>query len=62
MNIFKPTTFTWEQLGLFKWGIFLIGIAVGAKWADFFFNYVWMLLIIGLILCVAPTLAWVREH
>jgi len=62
MNIFKPTTFTWEQLGLFKWGIFLIGIAAGAMWPAVFSKYVWVLFVLGLILCISPTITWLKEH
>ncbi|MDE1944385.1 MAG: hypothetical protein KGI78_04440 [Patescibacteria group bacterium] len=62
MNLFKPTTFTWEELGLFKWGIFLIGIAAGAEWWETFAPYVWWLLAIGLALCIPPGIAWFNEH
>ncbi len=62
MNLFKPTTFTWEQLGLLKWGVLLIGIAIGAEWPDAFTPYVLPLVVVGLILCIPPALAWVREH
>ena len=36
MNVFKTFTFTWQQGLLFKWGVFAIGIAVGAYWSEFF--------------------------
>ena len=62
MNLFSPTTFTWEQLGLFKWGVFLIGIAVGAFWPGIFYPYSLALVGIGIILCVPPTIAWIKEH
>ncbi|MHB8660772.1 MAG: hypothetical protein ACYC75_02440 [Minisyncoccota bacterium] len=62
MNIFKSTTFTWGQLGLLKWGVFLIGIAIGAEWPGIFSTYVFVLVIIGLIFCIPPALAWFSEH
>ena len=62
MNIFKPTTFTWKQLYDFKWAVFLIGIGVGTAWADFFAPYKILILIIGLILCIPPAIAWLKEH
>jgi hypothetical protein len=62
MNLFKPTMFTWKQLGSLKWGVLFIGIAIGAQWPDFFTPYVLILVIIGLILCIPPALAWFGEH
>ena len=34
MNVFKTFTFTWQQGLLFKWGVFAIGITVGAYWSE----------------------------
>jgi hypothetical protein len=62
MNIFKPTTFTWKQLGLLKWGTLLIGVAIGAEWSDVFSPYVLTIAIIGIILCIPPTITWFKEH
>lgn len=62
MNLFKPTTFTWEQLGLLKWGVLLIGIAIGAEWPGAFSPYLLAIVIVGLILCTPPALAWIKEH
>jgi hypothetical protein len=62
MKLFTATTFTWEQLGLLKWGVLFIGIAIGAEWPDAFAPYVLAFVIIGLLFCIPPALAWLREH
>ena len=62
MNIFRPTTFTWGQLYEFKWAIFLIGIAIGAKWPQVFSPYAVWLFVLGLALSIPPAIAWFREH
>ena len=62
MNLFKPTTFTWKEIALLKWSVLLIGIAIGAEWANIFSNYFLVLIIIGLILCIPPTIAWIKGH
>jgi hypothetical protein len=62
MNIFKPTTFTWSQLYEFKWAVFLIGIAIGAFWPQIFAPYAIWILILGLLISIAPAIAWFREH
>lgn len=62
MNIFKPTTYTWEEMGLFKWSIFLIGIAAGLYFYAELERYMLGILIVGLLLAVYPTVVWIREH
>ena len=61
MNLFKPTTFTWEALGLLKWSAFLIGIAAGSYWAAFFAQYALWLLVVGLVLAIYPAIVWFRK-
>lgn len=54
MNLFKTFTLKWWQGGLFKWGVFLLGIAVGACWHDFFGGYIPVLIIVAV-----PSLAYI---
>ena len=61
MNIFKSTNFTWWQLGLLKWAVLFIGIAVGATWPEVFSSYAVLLLIIGLVLSVYLGVIWFRS-
>lgn len=62
MNIFKSTTFNWKQLGLLKWAVLLIGIAIGAAWSDIFSPYILVLIILGLILSIPPARVWLRAE
>lgn len=61
MNIFKPTTFTWWQIGLLKWAVLLIGIAIGATWSDALVAYVPLMLAVGLLLSVYLLVVWSRN-
>jgi hypothetical protein len=61
MNIFKSSRFTWWQLGLLKWSIFLIGIAIGATWPQVFAEYALILFVLGLILSIYPAVVWFRN-
>jgi hypothetical protein len=61
MNIFKPTTFTWGQLGALKWGVFLIGIAFGATWPQLFSPYAIHLLTLGLLLSLYVGYVWIKQ-
>ncbi|MDB5245332.1 MAG: hypothetical protein JWN90_437 [Parcubacteria group bacterium] len=61
MNIFKPTRFTWAQLSLFKWAVFLIGIVVGATWPGIFAPYSLLLLVIGLVISLYLVIVWARN-
>jgi hypothetical protein len=63
MNIFKPTTFTWWQLGMLKWAVMFIGIAVGATWPEVFSPQI-LLTLLGIALAFSLYLGvvWWREH
>jgi hypothetical protein len=61
MNIFKSTRFTWWQLGLLKWAVLFIGIAVGATWPEVFAPYAVQLLILGLIASCYLSVVWLRR-
>jgi hypothetical protein len=61
MNIFKSTRFTWYQLGLLKWAVLFIGIAIGAYWPEVFAPYVMTLLIIGILISVYLIFVWIRS-
>jgi hypothetical protein len=61
MNIFKPTTFTWWQIGLLKWAVLLIGVAIGATWSDILTAYVPLMLAVGLLLSVYLLVVWSRN-
>ena len=61
MNIFKPTTLTWWQVGMLKWAVFLIGIAVGATWPEIFAKYKVVFLVIGLLLSAYLTKVWLSN-
>ena len=61
MNILKSITLTWWQAGLLKWSVFIIGIAFGATWPEFFAPYTVTLLFVGLALSVYLTVVWFRQ-
>lgn len=62
MNIFKSTQFTWWQLGMLKWSVLFIGIAIGATWPEIFVHYNIILLVIGLLLSIYPAMVWFRDQ
>jgi len=61
MNIFKSTEFAWWQLGMLKWAVLFIGIAVGATWPEVFARYVIFLLVVGLALSGYLATVWFRN-
>lgn len=61
MNIFKNFTLKWWQAGLFKWGVFLLGIAVGACWPGIFRAYIAALFVIAAALLSYITYIWLRQ-
>ena len=61
MNIFQDFTLTWWQGGLFKWGVFLLGIAVGAWWHLFFRAYVPAFLVIAAVFLAYIAFVWLKQ-
>ncbi len=49
MNLFKSYTFTCWQIGIFKFALLFIGIAIGAYLHDFFLEYITALIIMAII-------------
>jgi len=61
MNIFKSTRFTWWQMGLFKWSILFIGIAIGSTWAEVFAPYAVLLFVVGLVVSSYLGVVWLKN-
>jgi hypothetical protein len=61
MNIFKSFTLQWWQGALFKWGIFLLGTAIGALWPAVFSAYIPALIAIAVIFLAYVTYVWWKQ-
>jgi len=61
MTIFKDFTLKWWQGTLFKWGVFLLGIAAGSYWHDYFAPYLPIILIISAIFLIYVTYVWWKQ-
>jgi len=61
MNIFKTLTFKWWQGALFKWGVFALGIAVGAYWPALFHPYLPLLMVMAVVFLGYITYVWWKQ-
>ena len=61
MNIFKSFTLKWWQTGLFKWSILALGIVIGSTWADLFYEWRTVLLLLFLIPGLYITWIWGKQ-
>jgi hypothetical protein len=61
MNIFKTFTLKWWQGGIFKWGTFVLGIAAGTYWHDFFSGYLPILIIFSVVSLTYITYVWWKQ-
>ncbi len=61
MNLLSSTTFTWWQLGLLKWAVLCIGLAIGAKFSDIFSQYITLLFIVGLGISAYLGTLWFKQ-
>lgn len=62
MNLFKPTTFSWWQLGLLKWTALSFGIVIGATWPEVFAPYAMPLLIVAVLAGLYVTIVWMKKR
>jgi zinc transporter ZupT len=60
-SIFKTLTFKWWQVGLFKWGMLTLGVAVGTYWYGFFAPYLAALLGFAAICLLYITYLWWKQ-
>jgi hypothetical protein len=61
MNLFKSITMKWWQAGIFKLGMWAIGIAVGAYWHNFFGGFIPELVVIAAICLGYVTYLWLQQ-
>jgi hypothetical protein len=61
MNIFKTFTLKWWQGGIFKLGMWALGIAVGAYWHNIFAGFLAALVAIGVICLTYITYIWYQQ-
>ena len=62
MDIFKPSTLSWWQVGLVKVCLLSLGIAIGAYWQEVFLPYVSILVAVGIALGVYLAVVAFRQH
>jgi hypothetical protein len=62
MDILKPTTLTWYQVGALKWAVFLIGMAAGVTWSDLLVLYVVHMVTLGALLTLYVTIVWLKQR
>jgi len=61
MNIFGKGTFTWWQMGMFKFSVLALGIAIGAYWSDIFLSYLGALLALSILIGVYIGYLWLKQ-
>jgi hypothetical protein len=62
MNIFKKSTFTWWQIGLFKLSLLTLGIAIGAYWQETFLPYLTALLVVAIVSGLYIAAVYAKQH
>jgi hypothetical protein len=61
MQLFKSSTMTWWQMGVFKVSLLSIGAAAGAYWHEAFEPYTLWLVILGGVLGIYTAFAWFKK-
>jgi len=61
MDLFRPMTLTWWQLGLFKLGMLALGVAIGACWPLLFHGFTVVLAAIAIVCLAYIGWLWLRR-
>jgi hypothetical protein len=61
VTLLKTKVWSWFDLLLLKWGVFLFGMIAGAFFPDFIMRNVWIILIAAVLLVIKPTLAYFKD-
>lgn len=61
MNIFKTASYSWWQIGLLKFALLSIGLAIGAYWPAVFLPYAVWLAALGALLGLYLAYAWIKQ-
>jgi hypothetical protein len=61
MSLFKSKMLSWWQIGIVKFSVFCIGIAIGAYWSAVFLPYVTTLLIVGIAVGLYAVFFWIQK-
>jgi hypothetical protein len=61
MKLFKSKTLQWWNLGIIKFAVACLGVAVGAHWQRIFRFHVHLLIILGLIAGLYSLYIWIKD-
>ena len=61
MKIFKNTLMSTWDIGLIKFAVACMGIAIGATWADIFAPYALYIFAVGVIAGLFSLYTWVKK-
>lgn len=50
MKLFKSYSFTWQEVGIFKLALMLIGAIFGAYFSDFVKDYLLIIIVLAVVL------------
>jgi hypothetical protein len=61
MKLFKSKMLQWWEIGVIKFAVLCIGIAVGAHWYPFFFVHAKIILLVGLAAGLYALYFWLKD-
>jgi hypothetical protein len=62
MKLFKTKIWIWSDIVLLKWSVLLLGMVVGAYFADFIKQYILVFLLAAIILAIKPTFSYFKDE
>lgn len=60
-KLFRPVTFQWWQVSVFKISMAAFGVALGAYFAEFFLQYLTAVIVVFLVTAAYISYVWLKQ-
>lgn len=61
MQLLKTALMRWQEIGLIKFTMLFVGIAIGSTWAEFFTPYVPIIFLVALVMGIYALFSWLKK-
>jgi len=61
MKLFKTILMNWREIGLIKFTMLFVGIAIGSTWSSVFASYALIIFTIAIVMGLYSLFSWLKK-
>jgi len=61
MKLFKTVLMNWREIGLIKFTMLFVGIAIGSTWSSVFASYALIIFTIAIVMGLYSLFSWLKK-